>query len=106
MFNRLIRKQIGIRNLVFSIIAILFVIFIAKIQDIAIMFFASYVIACSLEPIVVKLSAKMSRQKAALITLLGALAVIAVFLIPVIALSATEIKAFAVSFPEYIGKLD
>ena len=106
MFNKLIRKQIGIRNLVFSIIAILFVIFIAKIQDIAIMFFASYVIACSLEPIVVKLSTKMSRQKAALITLLGALAVIAVFLIPVIALSATEIKTFAVSFPEYIGKLD
>lgn len=106
MIQNFIKKQIGLKNFVFTIIAILFVIFIAKIQDIAIMFFASYVIACSLEPIVLKLSTKMSRQKASLVTLFGIIALIAVFLIPVITLSATQIKTFAISFPQYIDKLD
>lgn len=106
MLKKLIRQQIGIRNIVFSIIAVLFVIFIAKIQDIAIMFFASYVIACSLEPIVKRLSYKMTRQQASLLTLLGMLTLIAIFLIPVITLSASEIKTFAVFFPQYIDKLD
>ena len=106
MFNRIIRKQIGLKNFIFSIIAVLFVIFIAKIQDIAIMFFASYVIACSLEPVVAKLAKNMSRQKAALLTMAGSLLIIGVVLVPVIVLSSAEIKTFTVSFPKYIDKLD
>ncbi len=106
MVNHLFRRHVNLKNFVFAVIAILFVIFIAKIQDIAIMFFASYVIACSLEPIVAKLSKKMSRQKSALLTLLIVLAVVGLFLVPVIILSSSEIKTFAVSFPQYIDKLD
>lgn len=106
MVNHLFRRHLNIKNFIFIAIAILFVIFIAKIQDIAIMFFASYVIACSLDPIVEKLSAKMSRQQASLLTLLGTLAIIGLFLIPVIILSSNEIKVFAISFPQYVDKLD
>ncbi len=106
MIHNFLRKQLGLKNLTFAIIAILFVIFIAKIQDIAIMFFASYVIACSLEPVVARLSNKMPRQRAALFTLIGVLLIIGVVLVPVIALSASEIKTFTVSFPTFIDKLD
>ncbi len=95
----------GVKNIIFVVIAILFVIFIAKIQDIAIMFFASYVIACSLEPIVKKLTNKMTRQQASLLTLLSTLTIIGIFLIPVIILASSEIKTFAVSFPQYIDKI-
>lgn len=100
----MIEKTI-LKNFVFIIIAILFVIFIAKIQDIAIMFFASYVIACSLEPLVNKLSTKMSRQKASILILTGTILIVCIFLIPVFVLAAGEIKTLAVSFPLYLDKI-
>lgn len=106
MVNHLFKKHFNLKNFIFIIIAILFIIFIAKIQDIAMMFFASYVIACSLEPVVIRLSKKMTRQKAALLTTLSLIVVITLFLVPAIILSASEIKTFAVSFPQYIDKLD
>ncbi len=65
MFSNLFQKYITTKNIIFFIIAVLFIIFISKIQDIAILFFASYVIACSLNPLVDKLSknsAEMSRH--------------------------------------------
>ncbi len=95
----------SLKNLIFAIIAILFLIFIAKIQDIAIMFFASYVIACSLEPLVNKLSSKMSRQKASALILLTTVATISTFLIPVFILASGEIKTLATSFPIYLDKI-
>ena len=57
MFDVFVRKYITVKNIIFFIIAILFIIFVTKIKDIAILFFASYVIACSLNPLVDKLSA-------------------------------------------------
>ena len=54
MFENFFPKGINVKNFIFFIIAILFLVFIAKIKDIAILFFASYVIACSLNPLVDK----------------------------------------------------
>ena len=56
MFDVFIRKYITVKNIIFFIIAILFIIFVTKIKDIAILFFASYVISCSLNPLVDKLT--------------------------------------------------
>ena len=52
------------KNILFFVITILAVIFIGKIQDIIVMFFASYVIACSFEPLVQKFSTKFRRKTA------------------------------------------
>ena len=61
MFNSVFQKSITPKNIIFFVITILFLIFISKIQEIAIMFFASYVIACSLNPLVDKLEKKFKK---------------------------------------------
>lgn len=102
MFENMLQKYITAKNVVFFIIAILFIVIISKIFDIAIMFFASFVIACSLEPLVQKLSVKFSRQTACGIVLSGLLLIIFAFLIPIISIGSNEIKIFANSLPQYL----
>ncbi len=100
MFNNMFQKYITTKNIIFFIIAILFIIFISKIQDIAIMFFASYVIACSLNPLVDKLSAKFKRNIASAIVLFGALIILSAFFIPLTIMAAHQIGAFAEALPQ------
>jgi predicted PurR-regulated permease PerM len=102
MFNNLFQKYITTKNIIFFIIAVLFIIFISKIQDIAILFFASYVIACSLNPLVDKLSKKFNRNAASLIVLVGAIVIICAFFVPLLALGIHEIKSFADSLPQLV----
>ena len=70
------------------------------------MFFASYVIACSLEPIVQKMEKKCSRTIASALTLLGALLIICAFFVPLIILASYQIKNFAIAFPHYMDNID
>ena len=105
MFDSFFKKYITAKNVIFFIIAILFLIFITKIKDIAILFFASYVIACSMNPLVDKLvsSKKMNRELASTIVLGGALAITAGFFIPIIYVAARQIKSFLILLPEHIN---
>ena len=105
MFENTFGKYITPRNILFLVIAILFFVLLSKIPDIAIMFFASYVIACSLEPIVQKLSKKFSRSISATIAILGGIIVIFAFFIPIILIAGYEIKELAISFPQYAETL-
>lgn len=73
-----------------------------KIQDIAILFFASYVISCSLNPIVDKLTQRMTRSQAAAVVLTGSLGIIFVFFLPIMYIGGYEIKSFINNFPSYI----
>ena len=54
-----IKDYITVKNVIFLIVAVLFVKFISKISGIAMMFFASYVLACSFSPLVEILSKKI-----------------------------------------------
>ena len=99
MFSSLFQKYITTKNIIFFIIAILFIVFISKIQDIAIMFFASYVIACSLNPLVDKLNKKFKRNISAAIVLFSALIIICAFFIPLLIMGAHEVKSFAEALP-------
>jgi predicted PurR-regulated permease PerM len=105
MFENLFPKFINTKNLIFYIIAILFIIFIAKIKDVAILFFASYVIACSLNPLVDKLSKKFKRGPASAIILLVTVSILGVFFVPIIAMAGHEIKSFISNIPVYIDSL-
>ena len=105
MFESKFQKYITAKNIIFFIIAILFIRFIGKIEDIAIMFFASFVISCSLEPIVEKLTKHYKRSTASAIVLFGAILLICVFFIPIIILGGHEIRNFAVSFPQYLDTM-
>ena len=104
MFDVFIRKYITVKNIIFFIIAILFIIFVTKIKDIAILFFASYVISCSLNPLVDKLTQKkMNRSLASSIVLGGVLLISAMFFIPMFVMGGHQIKSFLILLPEHIA---
>ena len=102
MFTAFTQKYLTPKNILFGIVAILTLIFVAKVPDIAIMFFASYVIACSMEPLIQKLSKKMSRSTASAVIILCGLALIGLLFVPILAIGANEVKSFADSFPQYV----
>lgn len=108
MFENFFQKYAIPKNIIFLIVLILFIIFLFNIPDIAIIFFASFVIASSLNPLVDILveKRKISRKLAAVIILLLVTLLLLGVLIPVIILSGHEIKSFAISFPEYIDTID
>ncbi len=100
---RFLSEYVGIKNFIFLVLAILFVIFIAQIKDIAILFFAAFVIACSLNPIVDKICEKykkISRSAASTFVLLGTLFIGFLFFIPIIITGGEQIASFINTFPE------
>ena len=97
------KKYITVKNIIFFIISILVIIFITKIKDIAILFFASYVIACSLNPIADKLEKNMPRSAAAGVVLLGALGILLAFIIPIFVMGGHQIVSFIEAFPEHLA---
>lgn len=102
MFENVFQKYISAKNIIFFILAILFIVFVTKIKDIAILFFASYVIACSLNPLVDKLSKKMKRGIASAVVLLLTVSILSAFFVPIIAMAGHEIKSFIAHIPQYI----
>ena len=105
MLDNLFQKYITAKNIIFFVIAILYIVFISQISEIAIMFFASFVIACSLEPVVRRLSKKMSRTTACSVTLLGFLTVIFAFVLGTIFWGGNEIIKFTQDFPAYLESI-
>ena len=103
MFDMFVKKYITVKNIIFFIIAILFLVFITKIKDIAILFFASYVVACSLNPIVDKLEKQMKRSYASAIVLGSGLIIASSFIIPVSVMAGHQIKSFIQSLPEHVN---
>jgi predicted PurR-regulated permease PerM len=99
------KKYLTGKNLMFSAAIVIVLLLITQMQDIAILFFASFVIACSLNPVVEKVAEKCGRAKAATIVLLGTIGIIALFFIPLIVLAGHEIKSFALSFPQYLDNI-
>ena len=105
MFENIFQKYVSAKNVIFFIISILFLIFITKIKDVAILFFASFVIACSLNPLVDKLSKKLNRALASGIVLTSISLILCLFFVPIILMAGHEIKSFVTSIPQYIELL-
>ena len=106
MFNNLLNKYVTGRNIMFIIIVVLFIVLAALMQDVAIMFFASFVIACSLNPLVEKFLPKLKRPAAAAVILSGIILLLLLIFVPLIAMAGNEIKTFTVSFPQYLDNLN
>lgn len=105
MIEDTFQKHITAKNIIFFVIAILFIVFIAKIKDIAILFFASYVISCSLNPLVDFLSKKIKRGVAAGIVMTGTIGIVFAFFIPLFGLLGHELKSFIKHTPQYFETL-
>lgn len=108
MFDKIFQQYGTLKNLIFFIITILFIILICKNVDIALLFFASFVISCSLNPLADKLVEKteMNRTTAALIVLGGGALLCLLIIVPTIFLATSEISSFADKFPKYVDEFD
>jgi len=97
------KEYITTKNVIFFLLILVMLKFLSEITAIALLFFASYVIACSLNPVVDRLEKKMKRYVAASIVLVGTFAVSSVLAIPVIFVAAKQIRGFINILP---GKLE
>ncbi len=105
------KENFKIKNIIFTLLIVFLIWFVTQIKEIALLFFGSYVIACSLNPIVDKISRHMNRAIASTLVLSGILLLIILFLIPICTISYTEIQALAKEVPhrfdqaiDYISK--
>lgn len=93
------KEYLTIKNLVFLALVIVAFRFISKISFIALLFFASYVLACSLNPLVDKLAAKMNRALASTLVIIGSLGVGFACFVPIIIVAVKEIHGLSLVFP-------
>ncbi len=92
-------KDINLKNILFFIMAVFAVWFILQIKGIALLAFGSFVLACSLNPAVDKLSEKIPRALAATLVILLTILVVVIFLIPVVTISIEEIHQVINNIP-------
>ena len=95
-------KTNNIKNILFVLVAVFLVWFIVQIKSIALLAFGSFVLACSLNPAVDKLSKKMSRGLASSIVILGTILVVILFLIPIVTISFQEINQVVNNIPQLL----
>lgn len=98
-------KPVYLKNTMFVVAAILLIFLIMQMKEIALLIFASFVLACSLNPAVDKLSTKMPRSLASTIVITGAILVAVLFLIPIVSISIKEIQQVINNIPIFIKSI-
>lgn len=90
------------KNIIFTILVISLLLIFPKIIGILMLFFASYVLACALNPFVTKLMNKMSRPLASSIVMFSSILAIIALFIPIFFVAFKEIRTFMITLPEKI----
>lgn len=96
------KKYLTTKNIVFILLILIIIKSISQVTVIALLFFASFVIASSLNPIVDKLEKKTSRANAASLVLIGTLFISVVFFIPIIFIAVKQVQSLMQILPEKI----
>ena len=94
------KEHITLKNIIFLALVLIGLKFLSQITAIALLFFASYVIACSLNPIVDTLDKKMKRPIAATLVLLGTLTISVAFFVPIVFVAIKQIQGLMIILPE------
>lgn len=97
-----LKKYMTVNNIFFLLLILIVLKGLTQITVIALLFFASYVIACSLNPIVDKLESKMARPVAAGLVLTGLLSVSFAFFVPIIMVAIKQVQGLLTILPEKI----
>lgn len=97
------KKYFTTKNIIFLILIILLLLFLSQITAIALLFFASFIIACSLNPAVDILEAKMKRPAAAALILLGVLLISAIFFVPIVIVAFRQVQGLMMILPTKLG---
>lgn len=96
------KNSITAKNIIFVIMVILLIKFFSQITTTVMLFFAAYVFACSLNPLVDKFSKKMSRPLAASIVMTGITLVIFAVLLPMLVIAVKQIEQLVTILPQHI----
>ncbi len=100
------KALLNIKNILFLVLIVALLFIIPKISGILLLFFASYVIACALNPYVEKLQKhKMNRAVAASLVLTASGAGILAVFLPIFLIAFKEIKTFTKILPVKIEML-
>ena len=98
--NNMVSKIFNSQNIIFTIGAIIYIILIITMTNVALMFFATFVIASSLEPLVKKLEKKYKRSTASAIVLGGFIGIILLLFLPICIIGCNEIRNLGLHFSE------
>lgn len=93
------KDSITVKNIIFLIMVILLIKFFSQITPTVMLFFAAFVFACSLNPLVDKFSCKMSRPMAASIVMGGVTLIVFAVIVPLLVIAAKQIEVFLMLFP-------
>lgn len=96
------REHFTFKNVIFLLLVIFVLKSLSQITVIALLFFASYVIASSLNPIVDKLEKKMSRSLATSLVLITTLTISFAFFVPIVFIAMKQVKGLIVTLPAKI----
>lgn len=91
------------KNIIFLILVFIILRYLPEIQVVALLFFASFIIACSLNPIVDLLEKKMKRQTATILVLFGTAALFLAFFVPILFVAIKQVQGFITILPEKIA---
>ena len=98
--NNLFSKIFNQHNIIFSIGVIIYLILLVTMTDMALLLFATFVIASSLDPLVNRLEKKFKRSTASAIVLGGFIGIILLLFLPIFIIGCNEIRHFALSFSQ------
>ena len=100
-----IKSYLTIKNIIFLLLIIFFIKFICSVKALAMLIFASFVIAASLNPLVNKLEKRMKRPLATTVALLIFFTVIIGAFIPLVIILIDQVDQLVASFPEKIATI-
>ncbi len=95
------KNGINIKNILFIMLAVFLIWFIVQIKNIAILAFGSFVLACSLNPMVDKLSNKLPRPFAATCVIIAVICIVLVFLFPIVSISIHQVHQLINNIPSF-----
>lgn len=98
-------KGINFKNILFLLLILFLIWFIGQIQSTALLAFGAFVLACSLNPAVDKLSKYMKRSIASTIVIIGTILIALLFLFPIITICLEEIHQLINKTPQIINNL-
>ena len=100
------REVLTTKNIVFLILLFLLIKFIPMVSDIAMLFFACFVLACSMLPAVLKIDKKINNRSLSVTIILSAAVVLTLaFILPIFKVTIHQIIAFIQTIPKTIADL-
>lgn len=98
--NNIFSKFFNSQNVIFAIGIIIYLVLLIEMTDIALMLFATFVVASSLDPLVSKLEKKYKRSTASAIVLGGFIGIVLLLFLPICIIGCNEIKNFCLHFSQ------